>query len=50
MKKIADILVIVLVIVVMSLVVWASVAAPCWVYKFTANKDVPARCISHFQR
>lgn len=32
----------------MFLVFWAAYAAPCSAYKYTSNKDIPARCLGEF--
>jgi hypothetical protein len=43
-EKIVFIAIITLVIAAISAAIWA----PCWVYSFASQKEIPARCISYF--
>lgn len=39
-----------IILIVIVAFIWISVAGPCWLYSFAANKDVPARCVSTFTK
>jgi hypothetical protein len=44
-----EILEVAVIVIVVGLIILASVKAPCGLYKFAANKDVPARCIGEYR-
>lgn len=46
----SNILMVVVAVVLIAFIIWAAVAGPCELYKFAANKDVPARCIGEYTR